>query len=246
MSTSKLPPITALKALEPRPGGHWTVQDQEGDAISLTYVLDGAEAVAFDLRQCKTEEDVRKYCSSFVYEYTDNASESEWHQLPLGQGPTEVVHPHEATSLLYHSQPQTAMGQYPTGQMQQPLQEQLLFGAQTAMVSPPESQAQVNFTFGETAAPSNSQFYNNDQTFSLPNGQELSQDSFASGTGEWPLSNDFFSVGVGNVISMPDTEIGVTQDTTVLLGEWQQGWVQNHPNGAQSSEGDWDAFFSQP
>jgi hypothetical protein len=72
MSTTKLPPITALKALEPRPGGHWTVQGQEGDAISLSYVLNGAEAMTFDLRQCKTEEDVRKFCSSFVYEYTDN------------------------------------------------------------------------------------------------------------------------------------------------------------------------------
>ncbi|ETS03572.1 hypothetical protein M419DRAFT_7486 [Trichoderma reesei RUT C-30] len=77
MSTTKLPPITALKALEPRPGGHWTVQGQEGDAISLSYVLNGAEAMTFDLRQCKTEEDVRKFCSSFVYEYTDNGGHYE-------------------------------------------------------------------------------------------------------------------------------------------------------------------------
>ncbi|TFB03667.1 hypothetical protein CCMA1212_004764 [Trichoderma ghanense] len=220
MSTSKLPPITALKALEPRPGGHWTVQDQEGDAISLTYVLDGAEVMAFDLRQCKTEEDVRKYCSTFVYEYTDNAPESEWRQQPVGHFSTEIAHPHEAASLLYQSQSHNAMGQYSTGQIQQPLQEQLLFGAQTAMVSPSESQAQINFTFGETAVPSNSQLYHHDQTYSLPNGQELSQDSFASGTGEWPLSNEFFPMSVGNApISMPDPEIGITQDATVFLGE---------------------------
>ncbi|PTB70488.1 hypothetical protein BBK36DRAFT_1165015 [Trichoderma citrinoviride] len=219
MSTSKVPPITALKALEPRPGGHWTVQDQEGDAISLSYVLDGAEAMAFDLRQCKSEEDVRKYCSSFVYEYTDNVSESGWHHQPVGELSAEIVHSHEAASLLYHSQSQNTMAQYSAGQIQQPLQEQLLFGAQAAMVSPSESQAQVNITFGETAVSSNSQYYQPDQSYSLSNGQELSQDSFASGTGEWPLSNEFFPMGVGNVpISMPNPEVGITQDATAFLG----------------------------
>ncbi|KAK1255959.1 hypothetical protein MKX07_008218 [Trichoderma sp. CBMAI-0711] len=135
MSTTKLPPITALKALEPRPGGHWTVQGQEGDAISLSYVLNGVEAMVFDLRQCKTEEDVRKFCSSFVYEYTDNASGSEWHHQPISEVPTENVHSHEAASLLYHSQSQSTMGQYSTVQIQQPPQEQLLFGAQAPMVA---------------------------------------------------------------------------------------------------------------
>lgn len=247
MSTTKLPPITALKALEPRPGGHWTVQGQEGDAISLSYVLNGAEAMTFDLRQCKTEEDVRKFCSSFVYEYTDNASGSEWHHQPTSEVPTDNVQPQEAASLLYHSQSQSTMGQYSTVQIQQPPPQQLLFGAQAAMVPPSESQPQGNLTFGETAIPSNSQFYQQDQNYSLPNGQGLSHDSFAPGTGEWPLGNEIFPVGVGEIpISIPNPELGITQDDTMFLGAWQQGWAHNSSNGTQASDGDWDLFFSQP
>ncbi|KAL7822778.1 hypothetical protein V8C26DRAFT_184754 [Trichoderma gracile] len=245
MSTSKLPPITALKALEPRPGGHWTVQDQEGDAISLSYVLDGAEAMAFDLRQCKTEEDVRKFCSSFVYEYTDNASENEWHHQPTSEVPAEIVQSHEAASLLYHSQSQSSMGQYSTVQIQQPSQEQLLFGAQVAMV--PESQPQGNTTFGEADIHLNSHFYQPDQTYSLPSGQDLSQDTFASGTGQWSMGNEIFPTGAENVpISMPNPELGITQDNTIFLGTWQQSWAHNNMNGAQASDGDWDLFFAQP
>lgn len=115
------------------------------------------------------------------------------------------------------------------------------------MVPPSESQPQGNLTFGETAIPSNSQFYQQDQNYSLPNGQGLSHDSFAPGTGEWPLGNEIFPVGVGEIpISIPNPELGITQDDTMFLGAWQQGWAHNSSNGTQASDGDWDLFFSQP
>lgn len=72
MAETQLPPISALKTLEPRPGGQWAVYEQEGDTISLSYVMNnGTEAVTYTLHQCKTEEDIRKHCAGFVYEYTD-------------------------------------------------------------------------------------------------------------------------------------------------------------------------------
>ena len=72
MTASKAPPISALRALEPRPGGHWTVYGQEGAVLSLSYMMDNVtEAITYTLHQCKTEEEIRKHCASFVYEYTD-------------------------------------------------------------------------------------------------------------------------------------------------------------------------------
>lgn len=72
MGDIQLPPISALKALEPRPGGQWAIYEQEGDTISLSYVMNnGTEAITYTLYQCKTEEDIRKHCAGFVYEYTN-------------------------------------------------------------------------------------------------------------------------------------------------------------------------------
>lgn len=77
MASTPLPPISALKALEPRPGGHWAVYEQEGDATTLSYVMNnGTEAITYTLHQCKTEEDIRKHCAGFVYEYTDGMKSS--------------------------------------------------------------------------------------------------------------------------------------------------------------------------
>lgn len=77
MANTSLPPISALKALEPQPDGQWAVYEQEGDTIFLSYVMNnGTEAITYTLHQCKTEEDIRKHCAGFVYEYTDGMASS--------------------------------------------------------------------------------------------------------------------------------------------------------------------------
>lgn len=73
MGSPKIPPISALTALEPRPNGQWTINEHDGDSTSLSYVMDhGAEAITYTLRHCNTEDAIRKHCASFVYEYNDN------------------------------------------------------------------------------------------------------------------------------------------------------------------------------
>lgn len=73
MGSPKIPPISGLTALEPRPGGQWTINEHDGETSSLSYVMDnGAEAITYTLRHCHNEDDIRKNCASFVYEYNDN------------------------------------------------------------------------------------------------------------------------------------------------------------------------------
>ncbi|EHK22526.1 uncharacterized protein TRIVIDRAFT_221797 [Trichoderma virens Gv29-8] len=245
MSSPKIPPISALTALEPRPGGQWTINRQEGDATSLSYVMDnGSEAITYTLHQCQTEEDIRKHCASFVYEYTDDVSESEYYHQSVPEVPTEFGDSQEAASLLYHSQEEGVMRQFPTG-IQQPLQEHLLFSTEAAIISPPESQAQASIRFGEATLAPQSNFYQHGQTYPMSTSQHLSQESFAPGTSEWPLNNEMFPSAVDNTpISIPNTELGLTQDTTLFLGGWQQNWAHVNPNPTQNSDGEWDAFFS--
>ncbi|KAL6698454.1 hypothetical protein J3F84DRAFT_273896 [Trichoderma pleuroticola] len=247
MGSPKIPPISMLTALEPRPGGQWAINEQEGDATSLSYVMDnGAEAITYTLRQCRTEEDVRKHCAPFFYEYTDDVSEIEYHHQNVHEVPTEFRHAQGAASILYQSQEESALRQYSTGQIQQPLQEHLLFNTEATIVSPSESQAQAGIQFEETTLAPQSHFYQHGQRLHMSNHQQLSQESFAPETTQWPLSNELFPTVVGNAsISIPNTEFGLPQDTTMFLGAWQQNWANVTPNTTQGSDGDWDTFFSQ-
>ncbi|KAK4077362.1 uncharacterized protein Triagg1_3694 [Trichoderma aggressivum f. europaeum] len=145
MESPKIPPISALTALEPRPGGQWTVNEQEGDTTSLTYIMgNGTEAITYNMRQCRTEDDVRKHCAPFFYEYTDNVSETEYYHQNAHEAPTEFRDAQGVAPTLYQSQEEGALRQYSTGQIQQPLQEHLLFNTEATIVSPSESQAQAN------------------------------------------------------------------------------------------------------
>ncbi|KAL7790735.1 hypothetical protein V8C37DRAFT_383784 [Trichoderma ceciliae] len=245
MTAPKPPPISALKALEPRPGGHWTVYEQEGDDLSLSYAMDnGTRAIKYTLRQCRTEEEIRKHCASFVYEYTD-VTESGYNHQNVDEIPTEFRNTHEAAPQFYHVQTERSAGQYSTSQMHQPLQGHFRFSAQAAITSPSESSAQARVQFGETASAPPAQLYQGGQGYSMSNNQHLSQESFASGTAEWPPSDDFFSTAVGNApVSIPGTEVVASQDATIHLDGWPQNWVHTNPNDVQNSDRDWDAFFS--
>ncbi|KAJ4865110.1 hypothetical protein T069G_01640 [Trichoderma breve] len=247
MRSPKIPPISALTALEPRPDGQWAVNGHDGDSTSLSYVMDnGAEAITYTLRHCHNEDDIRKHCASFVYEYNDNVSEIEYHHQNVHEVPTEFRDTQGAASILYQSQEESALRPYSTGQIQQPLQEHLLFNTEATIVSPSESQAQASIQFEETTLAPQSHFYQHGQRLNMPNHQQLSQNSFAPETTEWPLSNELFPTAVGNAsISIPNTEFGLPQDTPMFLSAWQQNWAHVTPNTTQGSDGDWDTFFSQ-
>lgn len=64
-------PTAALRALEPRVGGFWAITSQEKSTgtISMTYFMnDGSEAVTYNMRACKSEEEVRQQFASQIYQ----------------------------------------------------------------------------------------------------------------------------------------------------------------------------------
>ncbi|KAG5984740.1 hypothetical protein E4U55_003384 [Claviceps digitariae] len=64
-----LPTISALRRLEPRPGGQWAVTGQSDDSYSLAYVMDGgSNAICYTIHACTTEEEVRNHCGSLIYD----------------------------------------------------------------------------------------------------------------------------------------------------------------------------------
>nr|AST15022.1 hypothetical protein [Trichoderma spinulosum] len=263
MSTPRVPPIAALAALEPRPGGQWIMNEQEGDATSVSYVMDnGSEAITYTLHQCRTEEDIRKRCASFVYEYTDDGMGPLQAILGTGSDTCLVVeggsshqtvreaatrprNPPEVESLLYHSQDETAMLQYPMGQIQQPPAGNLPFNLHGAFIQSSQPQTQTGYQFGETALAPSSQLYQHDHRYLLSNGQQLPQEVITPGTVQWPLNNGLYPNAAVNTSIAPATTTGSAQDTTTMLGAWQQSWDHVNPNIIQGSEEDWDVFFSQ-
>ncbi|KAG6004705.1 hypothetical protein E4U21_000860, partial [Claviceps maximensis] len=64
-----LPTISALRRLEPRPGGQWAVTGQSDDSYSLAYLMDGgSDAICYTIHTCTTEEEVRSHCGSLIYD----------------------------------------------------------------------------------------------------------------------------------------------------------------------------------
>lgn len=72
MSTPSLPALptfSALRRLEPRPGGQWAITGQSNDSFSLAYVMDGgSNAICYTMHPCTTEEEVRNHCGSLIYD----------------------------------------------------------------------------------------------------------------------------------------------------------------------------------
>lgn len=71
-NTPALPTISALRHLEPRPGGQWAVTGQSANSYSLAYIMDGgADAICYTMQPCATEEDVRAHCGAMIYGYSE-------------------------------------------------------------------------------------------------------------------------------------------------------------------------------
>ncbi|KHO00961.1 uncharacterized protein MAM_01739 [Metarhizium album ARSEF 1941] len=72
LDTLALPTISALRHLEPRPGGHWTVTGHSSASYTLAYIMDGgADAICYTMKLCATEEDVLTHCGSLIYDYSE-------------------------------------------------------------------------------------------------------------------------------------------------------------------------------
>ncbi|KZZ99690.1 hypothetical protein AAL_02262 [Moelleriella libera RCEF 2490] len=71
-NTPVLPTVSALRRLEPRPGGHWMVNGQSNDTYSLAYFMDGGIlAVCYTMHPCTTVEAIRAQCGPLIYTYGD-------------------------------------------------------------------------------------------------------------------------------------------------------------------------------
>ncbi|KID83387.1 hypothetical protein MAJ_11316, partial [Metarhizium majus ARSEF 297] len=67
-----LPTVSALRHLEPRPGGQWAVTGRSSASYSLAYIMDGGtDAICYTMKPCTTEEDVRTHCASLIYDYSE-------------------------------------------------------------------------------------------------------------------------------------------------------------------------------
>lgn len=153
----------------------------------------------------------------------------------------------ETPSQIYQTEPPLLPEQYSTSQNPQPLQDQFLFNAQTVINSPPESQTQTCSQLKETTMTQQSQSYQEDQGYLTSDDQQPLLGDFASGAAEWPLSNGYFPTAAeNNHTSMPSAEIRMSQDVSILMDSWQQSWANLNPDGAQGSDGDWDAFLPHP
>ncbi|KAL7917612.1 hypothetical protein ACQKWADRAFT_306368 [Trichoderma austrokoningii] len=246
MANTTLPPISALQALEPRPGGHWAVHEQEGDTTSLSYVMNnGAEAITYTLHQCKTEEDIRKHCAGFVYEFIDDFDTAYGDQR-VGELLPAFGNTHEVASQIYQAQLRILPGHYSTSQNQQPLQEQFCFNAQTDMISPPESLFQANAQFEETTMTQQSQLYPEEQGYPTSEHQPPLLGGFATGATEWSLESGYFPTDVENdPTTIPNTEAIMSQDVTTLMDSWEQSWANVNSNDTPGPDGDWDSIFPQ-
>ncbi|KAG5998092.1 hypothetical protein E4U43_002493 [Claviceps pusilla] len=68
-SVPALPTISALRRLEPRPGGQWAITGQSDDSYSLAYIMDGGHnAICYTMHACTTEEEVLNHCGSLIYD----------------------------------------------------------------------------------------------------------------------------------------------------------------------------------
>ncbi|EFY88586.1 hypothetical protein J3459_011536 [Metarhizium acridum] len=79
--TLALPTVSALRHLEPRPGGQWAVTGQSSASYSLAYIMDGGtDAICYTMKPCTTEEDVRIHCASLIYDYSE-ANDTDFKRL---------------------------------------------------------------------------------------------------------------------------------------------------------------------
>ncbi|KAM0664999.1 hypothetical protein ACQRIU_006152 [Beauveria bassiana] len=63
-------PASALKHLEPYPGGSWTVSGETADTVTVSYsCVDNPGVVSYTLHQCRTEQDVMARCQSHMYNF---------------------------------------------------------------------------------------------------------------------------------------------------------------------------------
>lgn len=63
-------PLSAVKHLEPYPGGRWVMTGENKDSMVLTYVLEGAmHNVSYTVHRCSTEEDIHTHCRSQLYTF---------------------------------------------------------------------------------------------------------------------------------------------------------------------------------
>jgi hypothetical protein len=162
----------------------------------------------------------------------------------VGELLPEYGNTREVASQIYETQPRILPEYYSTSQSQQPLQEQFLFSAQTAMISPPESHTQANAQFEETTMTQRSQLYQEEQGYATSEDQPPLLGVFAPGAAEWSLGGGCFPTAAeNNPTLMSNTEVRMSQDMSILMDSWEQSWASVNPNDTQGADGDWDSLL---
>lgn len=162
----------------------------------------------------------------------------------VGELLPEFGNTREVASQIYETQPRTLPEYYSTSQSQQPLQEQFLFSAQTVMISSPESHPQANNQFEETTMTQRSQIYQEEQGYVTSEDQLPLLGGFAAGATEWSLGSGCFPTAAeNNPISMPNAEVRMSQDMSILMDSWEQSWASVNSNDTQGDDGDWDSLL---
>ncbi|KAJ3489102.1 hypothetical protein NLG97_g6063 [Lecanicillium saksenae] len=94
-------PASALKHLEPYPGGSWTVSGETADSVTVSYSGENnAEIVSYTLHRCETEEDVLKQCQPFLYTLDLMTSEERATNEKLSEQNTKLPEPMASTIEL--------------------------------------------------------------------------------------------------------------------------------------------------
>lgn len=111
------------------------------------------------------------------------------------------------------------------------------------MISPPESHTQANAQFEETTVTHQPQLYQ-EQGYVTSERQPPLLGGFAPGAAEWSLGSGCFSTAAeNNPTSVPNMEVGISQDMSMFMDSWEQNWANVNPNDTQGADGDWDSLL---
>ncbi|CAH0046398.1 unnamed protein product [Clonostachys solani] len=106
-------PKSALKALEPRPGGRWVVENESEGVFRFVYIMGEEEAVYYSLRPCSTEEEIRDNCKDFIYDMPSSSPQTgNSNQPPANNNPPGTFFP---TAFAPQQQPAQPHGQFGHG-----------------------------------------------------------------------------------------------------------------------------------
>ncbi|KAF7563889.1 hypothetical protein G7046_g229 [Stylonectria norvegica] len=242
---------SALRHLEPRPGGYWTVTAQSQDVISLAYVMDGGvEAAYYTFNACSTIEDVRTRCESLIYEYSD-----ELIQDPPQYGSVRIPSSASAkssnNSAIHHVlRPQEQVETSSIGVPTQRHDAVILSGNSPQIVF--RTGAETHICSSAQPAPSLSQHspYHSLQPPTPDHSQLQSSAEEEPGNVDWALTSRLFQEG-GVTMTAENEPIlegnqGMHLDALYPSITWDGSW--NHLTSANVNGGPpaWESMFPNP